>query len=203
MISIKIQIMTSKNMEIHATININNFLIKIKQNETESVTEIWDSSCSTSIDDDVLWLLSTAYHISNHFVSKFDFMSVIFFWFFKTIKNVHAKTIMKKQKFKLNYKANNEKFWNIHKHSQKSFVSPIELEFLLLDNDIDRPAEFPDNTFDECSMPRILKLIGCDQLLRSLLALVLGSNDNKSNFLATPSFVSGMSEKMNKFLTDF
>lgn len=36
--SIKIQIMTSKNMAIHATVNINNFL-KIKQNETESLTE--------------------------------------------------------------------------------------------------------------------------------------------------------------------
>jgi len=82
-------------------------------------------------------------------------------------------------------------------------VSPIALVFLLLDNDIDRPAEFPDKTFDECSIPRILKLIGCDQLLSRRLALVLGSKDNKSNFLATPSSVSGMSEIILDNLTEF
>lgn len=65
----------------------------------------------------------------------------------------------------------------------------------MLDNDIDRPAEFPDKTFDACSLPRILRLIGWFQLLSNRLARVRGTNASNDNLRITPSRVSGISKK--------
>lgn len=53
-------------------------------------------------------------------------------------------------------------FKMIKKHTKyhSTNFSPKKVACRLLDNDIDRPAEFPDNTFEACSLPRILKLMG-------------------------------------------
>lgn len=80
------------------------------------------------------------------------------------------------------------------KHIYKmDFLSPIELLFRLLDNDIERPAEFPDKTLDACSMLRIRNEIGCCQLFKRRRALVRGSNESNASFLLMPSSVSLMS----------
>ena len=80
--------------------------------------------------------------------------------------------------------------------SNKDFqCSPNDDLCELLDNDKDRPAEFPERTFAAWSHPRILKLIGWSQLLSNRRARVFGKSDKSDNFRLTPSGVSGMSEK--------
>lgn len=75
------------------------------------------------------------------------------------------------------------------------FCSPMLLESLLLDSDIERPDEFPSKTSDACSVPRILKLTTFFQLLNNRRARVLGRSESNDNFRATPSDESGISRK--------
>lgn len=83
---------------------------------------------------------------------------------------------------------------NEQKQTVTSFqCSPNDELCELLDRDIDRPAEFPERTFAAWSLPRILKLIGWFQLLRTRRARVRGKSESKESLRAIPSSSSGMS----------
>jgi hypothetical protein len=63
---------------------------------------------------------------------------------------------------------------------------------------MERPAEFPDKTFDACSCARILRLIGWFQLFKRRRALDRGRSASREIFRATPSFVSWISIELKK-----
>lgn len=52
---------------------------------------------------------------------------------------------------------------------------------------------FPDKIFNAWSLPRIIKLTGCDQLFNKRRALDRGNTESRHNFFCTPSSESSIS----------
>lgn len=62
---------------------------------------------------------------------------------------------------------------------------------------------FPDRIFNAWSLPRIIKLTGCDQLFSRRRARDLGNTDSRHSFFCTPSAESSMSEREFDFFNDW